>query len=197
MIINTNKIKYIKIKKRGFTLIEALISIFILTLAITGPTYIASLALRNTIESRDNISSQYLSEEVIEVIKNKITNNILKSNANGWLDGVYNIDASPCTIDNKCFMQKDSTLNDYEFLHCTGVCPKLSFNTNPDSSIIYGDSDISETSKFIREFYFEADTANDGEKVLVVNIKWKSRGEDKIYTLKERFYKMDYSQYFK
>ncbi|MBC7766986.1 type II secretion system protein, partial [Arenimonas sp.] len=69
-------------QNKGFTLLETLVAIFILTLSLTGPVYIASVAFHNTIDSRDNISAQYIAEEVIEVIRNKRDGYILNHNDN-------------------------------------------------------------------------------------------------------------------
>lgn len=198
----------IKIKKhqKGFTLLETLISIFILTLAITGPIYIASFSIRNTIDSRDNISAQYLAEEVVESIRNERDRRTLQGSTH-WLSDSYStifggvncFNPTGLSV-NKCVMKKNSSDYSYVYEACpsNGNCPNISFNAS--SSIIYGDKDVSATSKFIREFYIEKgfnDTSitdiPDREARIVVNIKWKSRGQNKIYTLKENLYAINYN----
>jgi len=197
-----------KNNQKGFTLIETLIAIFILTLSITGPIYISSFAFRNTIDSRDNISAQYLSEEVIEVMRNKRDTRILSGNH--WLSDATSITGSVnCfnaagATDNKCVLVRN-TSNEYEVQSCGvgGDCDALFFD--PMNDVVYGSKDGSTISKFIREFYFQkGDTDDTGtaaipdkEVKLVVNIKWQDRGRDRVYTLTERLYNIDYVNFFK
>ena len=182
--------KNISHKQKGFTLIETLLALFILTLSITGPVYIASVAFRNTIDSRDNITAQYLAEEVVEVIRNKRDKISLSNNIVNWLS-----DIEGCTITTPCHMV--SNLNTYTFYQCPNGCPNISFN--PSGSSVYGDSGVANTSKFIREFYIENEAVVDGQilsYILVVNMRWSDKGRDKIYSLTERLYKIDYKQFF-
>ena len=192
-----------KNNQKGFTIIETLIAIFILTLSITGPIYISSFAFRNTIDSRDNISAQYLSEEVIEVIKNKRDTLILSGDP--WLDSIQSegncFNAADAT-DKKCILVRN-TSDEYDIQFCgTGECDALSFD--PLNNVVYGLSEGSAKSKFTREFYFQKgetdgslDDIPNKEVKLVVNIKWQDRGKDKIYTLTERLYNINYVNFFK
>jgi prepilin-type N-terminal cleavage/methylation domain-containing protein len=215
---------YKKIKKRlntkkGFTLLETLIAIFLLTLALTGPIYIATLALRSSIESRDSISAYYLAEEVVEVIRNKrdtrSLSKTLASDGSEWLR-----DASPKTdsvtgaancfnenndIENICIMVRDPATRQYGFSECVGgACEPLSFNSDPTNGIIYGDStNLQTNSKFTREFYIEtaaqdpaANTSTPVREVnLVVTVKWQDKGRDKQFQIVERLYNLQYTQY--
>jgi prepilin-type N-terminal cleavage/methylation domain-containing protein len=205
--------KNINKKEKGFTLVETLVAIFILTLAISGPIYISSFALRNTIDSRDSISAQYLAEEVIEVIRNRRDSRELQSSdSSKWLqtDKVqsitdlaycFNIKGSPIT--NKCLMARDNVMTDgsvdnYEFSDCSADCnddiDHIPFDPN-STYAFYGGSDASDTSKFIRDFYFESssDIIPNDEVNLVVEIRWLQKGQPKIYTLTERLYNINYN----
>lgn len=191
--------------QKGFTLLETLVAIFILTLSITGPVYIASVAFRNTIDSRDNISAQYIAEEVIEVIRNKRDKFALTKDApsNTWIEdlgltvsggvGVECLNLTPGSIDNKCVMTKVAPPGGYVFAKCpSDICPNISFD--PEKKVVYGQSDGAALSKFTREFYLEKEGDN-GVKV-VVNIKWNDKGRDKVYTLTERLYNVNYKKFF-
>lgn len=196
--INTiNKNKF----KKGFTLLETLVAVFILTLSITGPVYIASVAFRNTIDSRDNISAQYLAEEIIEVVKNKRDTIALQGGVVDWsnfFDSANDCLNDPGTSINKCIMKKNINISPkvYLFEKCLDICPNISFNPN-STDIIYGAEGVNDTSKFIREFYLEKNTTDNSDGVkLVVNIIWNDKGRDKIYTLTERLHNLNYSQFF-
>jgi prepilin-type N-terminal cleavage/methylation domain-containing protein len=203
-------ISKIKKQQQGFTLLETLIAIFILTLAITGPIYIASFSLRNTIDSRDNISAQYLAEEAIEVIRNERDRRSLQEEVH-WLSNFISSIFGPNAncfneynlSDHKCIMKRDVENKKYLFESCIGVdCPSLSFSS--DGNVFYGDSTLPSKSKFTREIHIEKglhDTSTteipDSEAKVVVNVKWKTRGQNKIYTLKENLYNIDYNFFTK
>ena len=50
---------------RGFTLIETLIAVLILTTAIAGPLTIASKGLTATLVAKDQISAFYLAQDAV------------------------------------------------------------------------------------------------------------------------------------
>lgn len=54
----------------GFTIIESLVAIFIILLAITGPMVFTQNGLRTAFLSRDQITAFFLTQDVIETIKN-------------------------------------------------------------------------------------------------------------------------------
>ena len=187
--------------QKGFTLLETLVAIFILTLSITGPVYIASVAFHNTIDSRDNISAQYIAEEVVEVVRNKRDGYTLThTDGSDWLSAVTG--SVPCANDtgsvtNKCTMLRDS-VGGYTFQSCTnGLCGPITFDPE-GTGAVYGKEEGTLFSKFTREFYFESLPGNQSKEVtLTVNIKWEDKGRPKIYTLVERLYPVNYKAFFK
>jgi prepilin-type N-terminal cleavage/methylation domain-containing protein len=187
--------------QKGFTLLETMIAIFVLTLSITGPVYIASVAFHNTIDSRDNISAQYIAEEVIEVIRNARDAYVLENtDASGWLaQAVPGVNcSSPIgSSDVRCIMERDPSAG-YVFNACPlgGDCPQISFAPE-GTDAVYGRKDEPNVSKFRREFYFETYPGNPDEVTLVVNIVWEDKGRPKLYTLSERLYSMNYREFFK
>jgi prepilin-type N-terminal cleavage/methylation domain-containing protein len=58
-------------KKRGFTLIEALVAISIVALSIGGPLYAASRALVASQIARDKLIATYLAQEGVEQVRFK------------------------------------------------------------------------------------------------------------------------------
>ncbi len=196
-----------KNNQTGFTLLETMVAIFILSLSITGPIYISSVAYRNTIDSRDNISAQYLAEEVVEAVRNTRDANMLdaETDRTDWLTKITGtVDCYKLsTPNNRCIMERNPATDSYIFQRClpNSGCPHISFHTT--GKIIYGNSTINPTSKFIREFYLDKGDSDpstgsipDREMIVTVNIKWEDRGKTKIYTLKETLYAIDYAKFF-
>ena len=85
------------ISKAGFTLMETLVAVLVLSLAITGPLAIAQKGLQAALISKDQISAFYLAQDAIEYIRYARDTNCLAagSSAGGcpvgqWLVGNNN-----------------------------------------------------------------------------------------------------------
>src|SRR3989344_5575781 len=104
--------------RTGFTLVETLVAIFILSMAITSAMTVAQSSLQASFYSRDRISAYFLAGEAIEMIKNKRDENGIKNFENPtanpavhWLDGIADWatiqgpcndnSAAPCGVDTE------------------------------------------------------------------------------------------------
>lgn len=162
-----NKIK--KTRNKGFTLIEAIIAIAILTVSIAGPITIASRGIASAVFARDQITAFYLAQEAIEFIRNKRDENNLKGN--GWTDGLENcLNGKVCAIDSK-----NNKINE-----CIGgICPVLKYN---DSTAFYS-YDSGKDSNFTREIRIA--TVNVEEIAITTTLSWPSSSIAKSFTVKE------------
>ena len=198
-----------KTARQGFTLLETLVAVFILTLALTGPIYIASLAIRSSVESRDNVSAYYLAEEAIEVIRNNRDTASLQNTVSTatWMTDltgdVFCTNAISAAAIVSCVMTRDVSTGAYAFEQCTSSgCPPLSFNAN--SRVIYGGNASNSTdSKFTREIYIQTAPQDssvtslaDREIEVVVVVTWVDRGRNKQLKLTERLHNQAYAQYY-
>ncbi len=80
-------------KKEGFTLIEIIIAIFILSVAIVGIFSAFSIVLILTSDLADRLTATYLAQEGIEIVRNIRDTNWLNMDANPdsgytWVDGL-------------------------------------------------------------------------------------------------------------
>lgn len=203
------------LKKRqmsqGFTLLETLVAIFILTLALTGPIYIASLAIRSSVESRDNISAYHLAEEAIEVIRNKRDTISLQPGVDqtNWLYGITGgencLNPFPAIDITSCYMNRD-TDGVYSFTQCpSGGCPALTFT--PAGEVLYGQTGSSDgiDSKFRREIYLQVAPYDGSTSVpvhpnrevdVVVTVRWLDRGRERQFQIIERLHNQNYAKYY-
>lgn len=90
MIYLFNKKKnFLKIKTaRGFTLIETFVAISIMMVAIVGPLFIVSRALSLSYYARDQVIAFYLTQDVVEFVRNLRDEN--KLSGRDWLSGLSN-----------------------------------------------------------------------------------------------------------
>ncbi len=97
----------------GFTLIETMIAVTILTFAVAGPLYTASRAILAATISRDQLTASYLAQEGIEYVRALRDNEYLSAHAqpgitdvsgtawNNFITGIESLCLSPasCSLD--------------------------------------------------------------------------------------------------
>ncbi len=83
----------------GFTLIEVLITIFVVAFGILGTINLIAVVAKNTLESRDQIIAMELAQEGLELVRNIRDTNILKEKSDVFSEGFPNLSDHPCTID--------------------------------------------------------------------------------------------------
>ena len=112
MINKIKKINGLTIRvSKGFTLIETLVAVLILSTAIAGPLTIASKGLNAALVAKNQITGYYLAQDGLEFVRFVRDSNKLKEA--DWLTGAggtaAGIDLTPCVGVIGCYV--DSTLN--------------------------------------------------------------------------------------
>ena len=90
--------------KIGFTLIETLVAISILTAAIAGPLVMSIKNIGTASTSQDQLVAFYLGQEAIEYVRNVRDSNLIGKNLEDeagfkWLGGLEACIPGPCYID--------------------------------------------------------------------------------------------------
>lgn len=107
MIKNKPKTKDYRLKtKRGFTLVETLVSLFIFSLSITAIIVITGQGVSDTTIAKNKITAVALAQEGIEVIRNiRDTYSLSESSPGaGWINFINNVQNS-CTKPDGCFIE--------------------------------------------------------------------------------------------
>jgi prepilin-type N-terminal cleavage/methylation domain-containing protein len=89
-------------KNRGFTLIETIVAIMVLTFAVTGPLVLASRSLHASVDARNRLIATHLGEQSIEVIRAIRDNNSsddLTADRSKWMQDILPGCANKCVID--------------------------------------------------------------------------------------------------
>lgn len=159
-------------KEKGFTILETLVAIFILTISLTGPLAFAQSGLRAAFLARDQITAFYLAQDAVETIKNIRDQNKLDNiNASGptidWLEGLDNCTSStPCSI--------DTTTPVPVVTACTAgsECPPLYYK---ESNGYFTHATLgNEQSLFTRTIYIN-ETVSGSRAQVVVLVTWVSK----------------------
>ena len=139
--------------KRGFTIIELIISIFILSIAVVGIYSAFSMMVVLTADASDRLTAAYLAQEGIEVIRNIRDTNWLSSSfvpETSWTQSFSNCtsDIGGCEADYKTMGTDSSPLLPYGTGSNSGDYLKI--DTSSDGSGFYNYTTGSKT-KFKRK----------------------------------------------
>lgn len=110
---------------RGFTLIETLVAVLLLTTSIAGPLTLASKGLTAALIARDQMIAFYLAQDALEYVRFLRDNN--KLSGSPWLDG---LDA--CTGSSGCTLDPSSGTASA----CSGTCPLIN-KYSPSTGVAY------------------------------------------------------------
>lgn len=113
----------------GFSLVETLVAIFILSVSVVAPLTLAQKGLNSSIYGRDQVTAFYLSQEAIEYVRNVRDSNGLAGM--DWLSGLSNCLNRECGIDT-------TAPNGQQVISCTIGHRGCSLTFNPSTGI-YGE----------------------------------------------------------
>jgi prepilin-type N-terminal cleavage/methylation domain-containing protein len=133
--------KYIKIhlqikrlfshKKAGFTIIETLMAVLVLSIAMAGALALASRGLDTVLIARQQVSAVYLAQDAMEYIRATRDTNCLaayQSNptascpSNAWLGGTLTMQ---CATNQDCYIDTITGT----ITRCSGTCPVLNYDS--------------------------------------------------------------------
>src|SRR3989344_541790 len=162
----------ISARQAGFTILESIVAIFILSLSIAGAFTAVQQGLSQAIMAKDEVKAYYLAQEAIEIIRNKRdANQLAKINAgssNTWLYGITQDLADPCYFGKVC--RTDAVSQSFTYCGSTwGSCSVLNQNA---TTFLYAYTSGAgwSASRFRREIQIESVSAT--EIAVTVRISW-------------------------
>jgi len=157
--------------KKGFSLIEVILAVFVITIGITGAVNLATYSISNVAVGKSQIIATNLSQEGLEIIRNIRDSNWLKDI--DWNDGLK--------TDGDYRVQ----YNSLDLLDISDS-PALNIdNTNPDY-VVYLYDDGKPKSRFSRKISIA--NINSYEIKVVSEVTWKERGHDYEVNAETRLY---------
>lgn len=169
----------------GFTLVEVLIALAVLSLSILATFTAVSNSLRTTNFAEDQITAYYLADEALEYIRNRRDNNAIdhiNQLATGgsvdWLTGVAKVPPDPCSSGKVCYVDVTATTAN-ALKTCSSnaaSCPFVLYNS---SNGLYGHTS-GVTTPYKRSITITS--INSTEVAVVVTVSWTAQGVSKNYT---------------
>ena len=173
--------------KRGFTLIEVLVAVSIVSLAVSAIFASVQSSLQRNNLSENRITAYYLAVEAIEFIRNKRDENGIKNiqgygtgSSVNWLKDIYESPSDPCN-GRTCTI--DSPANSISSCSSSSTCPNLNYNT---ISGLYSHSSSGSGwigSPFRRSVNITSISPT--EVSVTVSVYWSEQNISKTYNLTE------------
>lgn len=178
-------------QQQGFTIIETLVAITILTTSIVGPMYAIRNALVTSYTARDKLIATSLAQESIELVRQIRDNNYLynlehPSSPKEWTDGLDGLDCYSNDATNDQFCSTDSTENAVvnQVQECEGECGPLYIS----ATNLYTQSDA--TGARPTTFYrtLQMYEARPDEVRILVTVTWKTHNVEYSITVTDVIY---------
>jgi len=170
----------------GFTIVETLVSIFIIVTVVTGVFSAVQIGFSTTNTAKNQIKAFYLTQEVAEIIRHKRDgNNILslQGTPTNWLSGIANVSGDPCYPGTTCIAEA----SDMSLTSCIGVgwgiCDPLRQHS---TSYLYGYNSGWDQTKFTREVQIEK--ISDDEIIASIRIFWTQGVAQKEFKVRIHFF---------
>lgn len=156
--------------KKGFTLIEVVIAIFIATVGIMGAFSIIQQVVAYTSASYNRLTAAYLAQEGIEVVRNIRDGNWLKGG--NWQIGLTGCEVKGCEAN-----YNDTSLASYgdRYLKIDGG---------------FYNYDSGNDTKYKRKIFINPATGPDGSSILkvVIVVEWQKKGKTDRFSVQENLY---------
>ncbi len=164
----------------GFTLIETLVAITILSAAVAGPMILSIKSISSASVSQDQLVAFYLGQEVIEYARNVRDTNLISGN--NWLNGL-----DVCkSADGSASCYIDVIKNPITVTVCGTNCPRLDFD---GANYTYKSDGTDGNTVFTRTVKIENPVGtNYDEAKISVFVEWTGKYGGKTMNLQDNIF---------
>lgn len=184
---------------KGFTIVESLVAISILTVSILATFTAVQGSLKSSLIVKDQVTAFYLAQEAVEFIKNLKDENALNDtycistgtcSSVDWLHGLSELTSDACWYGGTGVSQKTCTVDVYTktVANCAGgfgTCQNLKQNSTTGAfSYTSGASWVA--SNFKREVQISPISSTEVE--IIVTMSWNTGNLAKSFQIKESLF---------
>jgi len=169
--------------KKGFTLVEAMFAVFILTFTIVGLMTVVSNSLFAARYARDEITANYLLQEVVDYIRNDRDSSVFLKSAEGSSDTLWESFYTKYSLCNDSGSGCILDVSKEEIKSCTETNCYLYYDSSAQNKSFYNyDSNDGKKTKFRRQITVSHGGSPD-EITVYVKVMWKNGNKDKSIDL--------------
>lgn len=164
-------------ESKGFTLVETLIAIMVLTLSIVGPFQIVQGVLNSAYNARDQLIATGLAQEGVEYVREVRDSNYLNNLHGGavtWMAGFGVSGGNPDCYTRGCKVDPEAkTVVDCGAVTCAGSPLYLD-----SSTYRYNQQNIGTVTRYTRTVKLTTISAN--EVLVTVTVTWVNHGNKSV-----------------
>lgn len=162
----------------GFTLVESLVAVSILSISILASFGAVSTSLQNSTTNKEQITAFFLIQDGMELIKNIRDENALISiggGSNTWLSSLAAVAGDPCYFGKTCRIEGQPTSKTITYCGVAfGSCPVLKQDSG---TYLYGYTTGWTDTIYKREIQFTSVSAY--EVKVTIRVSWTLKGQSK------------------
>lgn len=172
----------------GFTLVETLIAISVLSLSVLATFGAVQNGLRYSGITKDQITAFFLIQEGMEYVKNIRDENDLNNlggNPRSWLYGMAAAAGDPCYFGKTCQLDLN---NSPTWKTCSGGFGTCDLIYTDATTGAMGYNNGWNATTYRREIQFSTVVGNSSEIRLTINVSWTNRGQNKSLQVSQLLY---------
>lgn len=167
-------------RNKGFTIIESLVAVAILSVAIMGALSAVQSGLSSYIYSKDQVTAFYLAQEAYEQIRNLRDQNKLSSQS--WLSGFAGGSSDPCYFGKTCVVSSLNFSGSSDGLGECSAAGNCAYLRQDAASGVYGYDTSWPLTPFRREVSLSS--INSDEIAVNVVVYWKKGTVNRQFKIK-------------
>ncbi len=169
---------------KGFTLIETLAAITLLSVAIVAPMSLASRSLSASYYSRDQVTAYYLAQEAIESIRNIRDGNVLQIVQSSNPASINLFQDIPLDVNFTVDARKTNSITAIN-QNCSPACPALQTD-----GTLYGYNAGWTDTHFTRTVRVTQISGSPNELRVTVTVAWKTGAfQERSFSIAENMYR--------
>ena len=182
------------LKNRGFTLIETMVAVLILSTSLTSLLTLTSSSLFAAKYANNEITANYLLQEAVDYIRNDRDSIVFQQRNNGDATSVswniflakYGYINSTCFSPDGCYLDITEQNSFNVIRSCTSPCTLMYFDPAANHKEFYTYStDFGLASSFRRKITMRINPTNINELLFTVTVDWKNGNLSRSRSLNE------------
>jgi len=182
------------LKNRGFTLIETMVAVLILSTSLTSLLTLTSSSLFAAKYANNEITANYLLQEAVDYIRNDRDSIVFQQRNNGDATSVswniflakYGYINSTCFSPDGCYLDITEQNSFNVIRSCTSPCTLMYFDPAANHKEFYTYStDFGLASSFRRKITMRINPTNINELLVTVTVDWKNGNLSRSRSLNE------------